>query len=127
MDTKHFPKFYFDSNEYFGYINSIEELNNVYELNIQPGNRYMTMKDFLMECRSSDNSGILNFGLRTEHCGSKTLDNFLRQNLDLRDYISLVITQKVIQDYKWIEGPASTEAMHGFVSGANFVLNFLKK
>lgn len=76
MKDNKFPKFWFDSNFYFGWVESMEELEKVYGFNISPGNPNRTFNEFLKECKQNHDKS-LDFGLRVEHSGLKTLYDFL--------------------------------------------------
>jgi len=79
-----FPKFWYESNSCWGWVNSPEELAEKAQLQIEEPNGINTVDDFLGKSLRSANRDIPNFGTRIEH-RYETLRTFLeRENaLDL--------------------------------------------
>jgi len=80
MKNEKFPKFWFDSNACFGYVESITDLRNAFIQNTSKYSSVRTFVEFLNLCKQHSNNESLNFGLRVEHSGVKTLYQFLSEN-----------------------------------------------
>lgn len=81
--TATFPRFWFESNQRWGYVGTIPELLEM--LDAQPD---MTRAEVLERARCvPDNAG--NFGLRAEHTGALTLAKHLETHgVDVSPFIS---------------------------------------
>jgi len=74
-DNKEFPRFWYDSNLVFMWVNNLEELQFVFD----QYEGYMTKDDLLDKSRNVDGN-LSNFGLYQEHKGDVTLRQFLTDN-----------------------------------------------
>ena len=72
---KKFPRFWFESNLYFRWVNSLNDLQIVFDAY----NGYMSPDDILDKAVNVGDK-LDNFGLRTEHQGDVTLRQFLTDN-----------------------------------------------
>lgn len=81
---KNFPKFWYESNTCWGWVTSIEELQE--KCDLQTDKRYGALKDkneFLdksYQNELSEGNGEMEFGTRLEHTGKLTLRQFLKQH-----------------------------------------------
>ena len=74
-DKKEFPRFWFDGNLAFMWVNNLEDLQQVfdqYEGQMTP--------DELLDKSLNANEELTNFGLYYEHKGDVTLRQFLNNN-----------------------------------------------
>lgn len=75
-----FPSFYYESNAYFGRINSIDDLNIVLHYQTTDNGNYIRNKTDFLDKSKQHGDGIMEFGTRPEHNGEKTLRMFLKEN-----------------------------------------------
>ena len=75
-----FPRFYYNSNVCWGWVESVENLKEKMLLQIDPsGGTFITKDEFLD--KSYQHSKVdLEFGSYREHNGKKTLREFLKEN-----------------------------------------------
>ena len=74
-DKKEFPRFWFESNLYFYWVNDLNDLQKVfdaYEGHLTP--------DEILDVSKNVDDKLDNFGLRMEHKGSVSLRQFLTDN-----------------------------------------------
>ena len=67
-----FPKFWFESNLYFGWVQSFEDLKSVFE----QYKGHLTRDEILDKAVNKDDT-FTEFGLRVEHRGNVTLRQYL--------------------------------------------------
>ena len=72
---KTFPRFWFEANLYFGWIESMEDLEKVFK----EYEGYST-KDQVLDHSHNANEELTNFGMYSEHRGPVTLRKFLTDN-----------------------------------------------
>jgi hypothetical protein len=72
---KTFPRFWFESNLYFGWVNNIEELEFVFE-----EYKSQMSRDEVLDTAVNYDDTLTEFGLRIEHQGKITLRKFLEDN-----------------------------------------------
>ena len=82
-----FPKFWYESNACWGYVNSFAELAEKVKLQLNGHSSIVTIDDFLDKSRQSEYSE-LDFGTRREHSQSYTLREFLVHNEILDDFLA---------------------------------------
>lgn len=74
MKPTQWKRFWFESNQYFDWIESMEDWQRLRDA-------YPDKTDVrLLDARESPSSKIPNYGWRAEHTGPKTLADFLREN-----------------------------------------------
>lgn len=80
---KKFPKFWYESNACWGWVESIEDLQEKIDLQTNPLYGGLKTADEVLD-RSRQNNlhgeEILDFGTRMEHKGKQTLRQFLIEN-----------------------------------------------
>ncbi|MFA5366594.1 MAG: hypothetical protein WC333_01815 [Dehalococcoidia bacterium] len=77
---KDFPRFWFEGNLYFGWVNNLDELNVVFEYYKEGHMTKDEVLDKAVSLEDEDKSGKhTEFGLRIEHRGSMTLRQFLEE------------------------------------------------
>jgi hypothetical protein len=74
-----FPSFYYESNAYFGRINSIDDLNIALHYQTTDNGNYIRTKADFLDKSKQHGDGIMEFGTRPEHNGKKTLRMFLKE------------------------------------------------
>lgn len=76
-----FPKFWYESNACWGWVNSIEDLREKmkHQTNLEDCGIFKTKDEFLDKSFQNED-GSLDFGTRIEHFGTKTLREFLLEN-----------------------------------------------
>ena len=72
---KKFPKFWFEGNHAFMWVNNIEDLKQVFK----QYDEYMSA-DKVLDTAVNVDDELSNFGLRSEHQGNVTLRQFLKDN-----------------------------------------------
>jgi hypothetical protein len=70
-----FPRFWFESNLYFGWVENLDDLNKVFE----QWEGQMTKDEILDKAVDFPDGNFKEFGLRTEHTGNVTLRQFLEE------------------------------------------------
>mgnify|MGYP000491692221 FL=1 len=78
MET--FPKFWYESNAYFSWVNSLEDLHTALSYQTDPKYGGLRTKDEFLDKSTQHYDGSLNFGTRIEHSGKKTLREYLVEN-----------------------------------------------
>jgi len=73
---KYFPRFYYESNLYFGWINSLEDLDAVFK----EYEGHMTKDEILDKSFNIKGKDCKEFGTRIEHNGEKSLRRYLAQH-----------------------------------------------
>ncbi len=73
-----FPKFWYESNSYFGNVDSYMDLETAMEAQTSDNGVFNTLDDFLDRSYQNIN-GNLDFGSRVEHKADKTLRQFLSE------------------------------------------------
>ncbi len=86
-----FPKFWYESNACWGYVNSFEELTEKIELQLAGHSSIDSVDAFLDKSCQSVHSE-LDFGTRSEHSQSYTLREFLVHNGVLDDFLKFYNT-----------------------------------
>ena len=81
-----FPKFWYESNACWGYVNSYEELMEKAVLQLNSHSSIVTIEDFLDKSTQSAHAE-LDFGTRVEHTGSYTLRQFLTDNFVIDEFL----------------------------------------
>lgn len=82
-----FPKFWYESNACWGYVNSFEELAEKVDLQLAGHSSIVTVDDFLDKSHQSEYNE-LDFGTRREHSQPYTLREFLVHNFILDDFLA---------------------------------------
>ena len=82
-----FPRFWYESNPCWGYVNSLEELKDKMDLQLAEPNSINSVDEFLDMSKQCE--ATLNFGTRIEHHGKKTLRMFLEEHNLLQDFLKL--------------------------------------
>lgn len=77
---KQFPKFWYESNACWGWVNSIEDLQEKCNLQTAPHTGSVANKDEFLDRSRQNIDGSENFGTRREHTGKKTLREYLTEN-----------------------------------------------
>jgi hypothetical protein len=77
---KKFPKFWYESNSYYGWVKSVADLKTVLKYQIDPQYGGLKTKDDFLDRSLQQYDGSMNFGTRIEHTGKKTLREFLLEN-----------------------------------------------
>lgn len=77
---KTFPKFWYESNAYFSWINSVDDLQTALDYQTDPKYGGLRTKDEFLDRSMQHYDGSLNFGTRIEHTGSKSLREFLSEH-----------------------------------------------
>jgi len=77
---KEFPKFWYESNACWGYVSSIEELQEKCDLQTDPIYGGLRNKDEFLDNSKVNSFNETNYGTRIEHYGDKTLREFLIEN-----------------------------------------------
>ncbi len=73
---KNFPRFWFDGNLFFGWINNADDLQKLFH----EYDGHMTKDEVLDKSVNLEDGVLNNFGLRGEYNGSLTLRQFLTDN-----------------------------------------------
>ena len=71
-EEKYFPKFWFDGNEAFMWVQNLDDLQEVFDLY-----EGVMTQDEILDTAVNNPDNIRDFGLRFEHSGGKTLRKFL--------------------------------------------------
>jgi hypothetical protein len=75
-----FPKFWYESNACWGWVTSIEELQEKCDLQTDKHYGALKNKDEFLDKSYQNDNGSLDFGTRIEHTGKLTLRQFLKEN-----------------------------------------------
>lgn len=72
---KNFPRFWFEGNLYFNWVNSLDDMQKVFD-----AYKDQMTKDEIVDKAVNTDAGMKNFGLRAEHKGTVTLRKFLKDH-----------------------------------------------
>jgi hypothetical protein len=86
-----FPKFWYESNACWGYVNSFEELADKVELQLQGHSSIASVDDFLDSSYQSKHDA-LDFGTRREHTELFTLREFLTEQGVIEEFLTFYNT-----------------------------------
>ncbi len=75
-----FPEFWYESNAYFGWVRSLNDLETALGYQTDPKYGGLQNKDEFLDRSTQHYDGSLNFGTRIEHTGTKTLREYLVEN-----------------------------------------------
>ena len=70
----------YESNSYFGWVNSITDLETALAYQTDPKYGGLRTKEEFLDRSTQHYDGSMNFGTRIEHTGKKTLREFLFEN-----------------------------------------------
>ena len=84
---KEFPRFWYESNACWGYVNSFEELEEKFRLQLKENNGIDNVKQFLEQSIKAKHSN--SFGTMREHVGPKSLSDLLKENNLLDEFLKI--------------------------------------
>lgn len=88
-------KFWYESNSCWGMVNSLDDLVEKLNLQIDPNYGGLKTVDEFLDKSMQCFDGSMNFGTRSEHSGEKSLRTFLKENDILDGFLNKIKDEKV--------------------------------
>ena len=80
-------KFWYESNACWGWVETMTDLNEKCNLQIEPHYGALRTVDEFLDVSMQNKNGSLDFGTRIEHMGNKSLREYLKETGDLDNFL----------------------------------------